>query len=188
MQTKYFNISFNMKKIIFLISFLYLISSTAALSNIKTIQKEKEKESRKLQYSLGSIYYELQYPLNNLTGTGDRLKDVPYKVQCKILACASGCCVGEIDNMSCGPAADCAIYLDALETNTLIIAVCVAVVFLIIFAILFITFKKIYKFSISASTCLALGCMTIFLIPCVIWFVCKERKNVTSDNNKSKDG
>ena len=175
---KYLKISFNLKKIVFIISFLYLMTFISSTITTKP-------ESRNLQYSTGSIYYELQYPINNLTGTGDRLKDVPYMVQCNILRCESGCCVGEIDKMSCGPAADCAIYLSSFETGTTIIIACVIVFFFLILLILAITFNKVFKFSICASVCLSLGCMTIILIPCVIYFTIKEGKNACK--NKSKD-
>lgn len=179
----------NIKRLLFILSFLYLMtfitSSISSYSN--SIKNTQEKRIRNLSYTIGSIYYELQYPLNDLTGTGDRLKDVPYKVQCKLLACESGCCVGEINKMRCGPEADCAIYLDSVNTNITIIAVCVIVVLLIIFLILFVTFKKVFKFSNSASACLSLGCMSILFIPWVIYFICKEKKDETA-NEKLKEG
>ena len=174
----------NMKRLIFIISFIYLIAFTS--STISNKPSNKNKELRNLQYSHGSIYYELQYPLNNITGTGDRLKDVPYKVQCKLLACDSGCCVGEIDNLSCGPEVDCLIYLENSKSESIIIGIVVSFGLLIILIILFVTFLKVFKFSISASFCLSIGCMSVILIPWVVYFVHKERKNVTC-KNKSKE-
>jgi hypothetical protein len=186
MKMKYSNISFypNMKKIVFIILFLYIITFTSTKS---TNQLNNYKQSRNLQYSIGSVYYELQYPLNDLTGTGDRLKDVPYKVKCKILACETGCCVGEIDKMSCGPQMDCAIYLDKLNNMTISIVVPVVIGFFVIFAILLFTFLKIYKIPLFTSICLSLGCLSIILIPWVIYFVYKKNKNVTSNEKNLKE-
>ena len=167
-----------------IISFLYLMSPICSIKSAKS--RNKTPESRNLQYSMGSIYYELEFPINNLTGTGDRLKDVPYMVQCKIMACSTGCCVGQIDKMSCGPEADCLIYLDSSKKGMTIIIICVVVIFFMIFIILFLIFKKFFKFSNSAATCLSLGCISIILIPCIIFFVFKERKNVTC-TDKSKE-
>lgn len=192
---KYFNISSNKKKLLLTISLLLLTFSFSfqfeksqknfsknSNNQITSISNENKKnflseKNRNLQYSLGSIYYELQYPINDLTGTGDRLKDVPYKVQCKILACESGCCVGEIDKMSCGPAADCAIYQDSLNTGRLIISVCIVVILLVIFFIFCLIYVKIFKFGKGTSVCLALGSMTVILIPLVVYWILQERKN-----------
>lgn len=185
MKMKYNNISL-MKTILLLISFLYLISNISSSTSI-SINQNILKKNRNLQYSLGSIYYELQYPINDLTGTGDRLKDVPYKVLCKILACDTGCCVGEIDKMSCGISTDCAIYLESLNTNRLVIAVCIVVILLVIFFILLIVFKKVFEFSYYTSLCLTLGSMSIILIPYVVYYIIKEKKNCNG-KDKSKDG
>lgn len=179
------NISFNTKRLLLIFSFIYLTSLIS--SSFTKTSLENVPQKRNLSYNIGSIYYELLYPLNDLTGTGDRLKDVPYKVQCKLLKCESGCCVGEIDKMRCGPDADCAIYLDSVNVGITQIVVPVVVGLFLIFLILVITFKIVFKFSICASICLSLGCISIVLIPFVIYFICKEKKNVT-EIESLKDG
>ena len=165
-----------------LIAFLSLIS----LITCSAVEITSKIQSRNL-YSLGSIYYELEYPINNLSGTGDRLKDVPYQVQCKIKKCDTGCCIGEINNQKCGLQADCALYLDESKKPTLLAGIIIPVGLLIIFIILFITFTKVYKLPTGQSICFSLGCLTLVLIPCVAYFVYQEGKNGNT-NKKSQDG
>lgn len=185
MSTNISNISFDRKKLICIISFICILSLISCQGQSQN-QNLFLSKNRNLQYSLGSIYYELVYPINNLTGTGDRLKDVPYKVQCKIKQCESGCCVGEIDKMLCGDPADCAIYLEESRKPTLLAGIVIPVGLLIIFIVLFISFRKVYKLSVGQSICLAFGCLTIVLIPFVAYYVYKESKD--NVNNKSKEG
>ena len=186
---KCMNISFDIislsskKKMICIVSLLCLIS----LISSPAVEISKSSKGRNLQYSLGSIYYQLEYPMNVLTGTGDRLKDVPYRVKCKLQKCETGCCVGEIDNMTCGAADDCTIYLDASKIPYLLTAIIIPIGIFVIFIILLITFLKVYKLSIGLSFCFALGCLTIVLIPCVAYFVYKESKD-ENKNDKSKEG
>lgn len=179
------NISLNSKtkKLVFIILFLYLIT----FASTKNTNQLNKNQSRNLQYSIGSVYYELQFPANDLTGTGDRLKDVPYKVKCKILACETGCCVGEIDKMSCGPQTDCAIYSESVRILTISIAVPIVVGLFIIFLILFFTFLKVYKLSCCLSTGLSLACFIIILIPLVIYLVYIQNKSVTSKEKNLKE-
>ena len=171
------------KKMIYIRSFIYLISlipcTAVEISNTATI--------RNLQYSIGSIYYELLYPINNLTGTGDRLKDVPYIVKCKIKKCVSGCCIGEIDNMICGAANECLIYLDESKKPNLISAIIIPIALFIIFIVLIITFYKVYKLSIGLSICYSFCCLTILLIPFIAYCVYKEYKN-KKENENIKEG
>jgi hypothetical protein len=179
---KYMNISldinFNKKRMISIVAFICIIS----LITCPAVEITSKIQSRNLQYSLGSIYYELVYPINNLTGTGDRLKDVPYKVQCKIKKCDTGCCVGEIDSMTCGLKENCIIYLDESNMPTLLAGIIIPLVLLIIFIILFITFTKVYKLSTCKSICFSLACFTIILIPCVAYFVYKAGTKENSDS------
>lgn len=186
---KYMNISSKIfqRIMICLVSFLCLTNLTTSSFAKQVSNRATPPLTRNLEYSLGSIYYELVYPINNLTGTGDKLKDVPYKVQCKILECDTGCCVGEIDNMVCGVAQDCAVYLEKSKEAGLIIAIIVPVSLFIIFLILFITFKKVYNISTGKSMCYALGCLTIILIPLIAYLIYKRKENATS-NPKQKDG
>lgn len=152
-------------------------------------QNPLENPKRFLQYSLGSIYYETENPINNLTGTGDRLKDVPYKVLCRIKQCESGCCIGEIDNMLCGPADRCALYLEESKFPGLIMGIIIPVVLFIIFVVLFLTFKKNYKMKTCRSVCFALCVLTIILIPYVIYWMYKNGVcDCDEKDNKAKEG
>jgi hypothetical protein len=167
------------KKLICIVSFICLIS----LISCPAVEISKTQNNRNLQYSIGSIYYELIFPINNLTGTGDRLKDVPYIVKCKIKKCESGCCIGEINNMICGTANECLIYLDESKKPNLISAIIIPIGLLIIFIILSITFFKVYKISIGHSICYSFACLTIILIPCIAYCVYQECKH---KNKKEK--
>lgn len=173
------------KTMMCLISFLCLLSFSS--TSTQNHQLNFLQQSRNLQYSLGSIYYELAYPINNLTGTGDRLKDVPYKVQCKIKQCDSGCCVGEIDSMVCGLASDCAVYLEKSREPSLIIGIVVPFSLLIIFLILFIIFRKGYNVPTGKSMLYALLCLTIVLIPFIAYWIYKNKENVTT-SKKQREG
>jgi hypothetical protein len=90
--------------------------------------------------------------------------------------------------MTCGPDADCDIYLDRVNVRIIQIVVPVVVGLFIIFLILVITFKKVLKFSICASICLALGCISIVLIPFVIYFIFKEKKKNVTESENLKEG
>lgn len=143
-------------------------------------------EERNLQYSMKSIYYDLVYPSNDLTGTGDKLKDVPYKVLCKIIACTTGCCVGEIDNMRCGAANDCKTYKDYSNMGGVIAAIVVPISVTIILVFLTLLFNKKWKYTCCTSFVMALGCIFIIPLPFIIYCICKKDCSVTAEKNKEK--
>ena len=135
-----------------------------------------------------SIYYNLAYPANNITGTGDVLKDVPFRVLCMLLACNSGCCVGEIDNMRCGLAADCQVYLDYSKIPGMVVAIVVPIGVFILLTALFIYLNRFKKYSCCSAFCMCLGCLLVITIPVVIYYLlCKKQKDsVTPDKGKEK--
>jgi hypothetical protein len=154
--------------LICLISISYISSS-----EIKINDTNENPKGRNLQYTQESIYYELKYPMNNLTGTGDRLKDVPYNVICKIKECIP-CCIGEIDNITCGGYDECNVYLNERKKPNLYISIIIPVGLFVIYMVLFSTFLVIYKFSFGYSILFSILFMTIILIPCVAYLVYKK--------------
>lgn len=180
---------------IFTLKALILIIALAnifipAINSKKIWVQEQENNlsnKRNLQYGLNSIYYNIAYPANDITGTGDRLKDVPYKVLCKILSCVSGCCVGEIDNMRCGLAADCKVYSDYANLPGMIAAIVVPIgVFFLLIAFSFYL-VKFKKYSCCGAFCMCAGLVFIVTIPIVIYYLFfKKYYSVTSKNPKER--
>lgn len=70
-----------------------------------------------------TIFYTKLFELNNnITGTGNILKDVVYRQICISLNCASGCCIGNINSMTCGLTNDCLKYADYLKKLTIVLS------------------------------------------------------------------
>jgi hypothetical protein len=170
---------------IFIFSIICLISisfiSTSEI-NINEIKEKSNSKERNLQYSSESIYYELKYPINNITGTGDRLKDVPYNVICKIMQCIP-CCKGDIDKMVCGGPDECNTYKNDKKKPNLLISIILPIGIFIIFLIIFSTFLIVYKYSFGYSILFTLAFMTIFLIPYFAYLAYKKSKEI---ENKEK--
>jgi hypothetical protein len=59
-----------------------------------------------------SIYYSIpkDFPINNVTGTGNKLDDVTYRKTCINLKCISDCCEGDIKKLYCGLQQNCEKY------------------------------------------------------------------------------
>lgn len=170
-----------------LLNLLFLAISAKKIWIENSLQKQIEPK-RNLQYSLNSIYYNIAYPANDITGTGDKLKDVPYKVLCKILSCVSGCCVGEIDNMRCGLAADCKVYSDYSKVPGMVAAIVIPIgVFILLVAFCFYLVKY-RKYSFAKSFCMCFGCLCVVAIPFVLYYLfCKKNDNGdSSKNNKER--
>ena len=160
---------------IFLMSFLPLVFMHEFLP------KEMDRNLQYVEYSSKGIYYTLVYPKNDITGTGDRLQDVPFKALCIIKSCTSGCCIGEINNLQCGTVDDCKIYFDSTRTGNVAAAVIIPIAVTAIFlAALFILRKK-YNVAWDLSFLLAFTCMFVITIPFVIWYLCKTKPFGKSD-------
>lgn len=183
----------NTRKILLYISILSVFLSifhtkSVPLNTELNTHETKQTKLRNLQYALNSIYYNLAYPANNITGTGDLLKDVPFKVLCKLLACNSGCCVGEIDNMRCGLAADCQVYLDYSRIPGTIVAIVVPIAVFILLTALFVFLFMYRKYSFCSAFCMCFGCLIVVTIPVVVYYLfCRKQKDsVTPQKNKEK--
>ena len=179
------NISPNLRSILIFSVFLSIFSNTFSATNQNFLYNQIVNK-RNLDYGLNSIYYTLAYPSNNLTGTGDKLKDVAYKVLSKLMACDSGCCVGEIDNLRCGDSIDCKIYLDYSRTGNVVAAVIVPVFVMAILIFLFFLYAMKFKLSYCSSFGFTLLSVFIITIPCIIFYLHKKDSNVTPIKNKEK--
>ncbi len=152
--------------------FLNLLSLNSANSSFLNKNTHRELQSN-VEYSSNGIYYNLKYPKNDITGSGDKLGDVPYKVLCVIKACGA-CCVGEINNMQCGTAEDCKTYLDSTRVSSVVAAVIVPIGVTCIFILAYFIFKTKCKLAWDLSLLLAFTCMFVITIPFVIWYVMKK--------------
>jgi len=180
----------NMKKALFYIALLSLIFSSAVSSKkiwIESSQQQSEPK-RDLQFAMNSIYYNIPYPANDLTGTGDKLKDVPYKVLCKILSCNSGCCVGELDNMVCGSADNCQVYSNYAKIPGVVAAIVVPIGVFILLVAFCIYLVKYQKYTLCGAVCMCFGCLFIVTIPLVLYYLfCKKNDSVTPKNSNNKE-
>lgn len=160
-----------------------LMSLITPQSNFLNLHNERNLQNY-VQYSPNGIYYTLKYPKNDITGSGDKLADVPYKVLCVLKACST-CCVGEINNMKCGTAEECKTYLDETRVGSKVAAIIVPIGVTIIFIIAFIIFYKKYKLSLGFSLLLAFICMFVITTPFVIWYM--KSKDSCCKNRDSKE-
>ena len=184
----YFKKQLKLKEILFYIALVNLLFSAISTEKVWIEMKNQQFEpKRNLQFSLNSIYYNIVYPANNITGTGDKLKDVPYKVLCKVLSCVSGCCVGEIDNMRCGAAADCKVYSNYAEMPGIIAAIVVPIGVFILFIAFCIYLMKYRKYSFCGALCMFFGILFVVSIPVVLYYLfCKKDNSATSKSHKER--
>lgn len=174
-------------KILFYLTLVNIIFSTISTKKVYFQHETLNENKRNLQYALQSVYYNIVYPANDITGTGDRLKDVPYKVLCKLMTCETGCCVGEIDYMSCGLASDCKLYSDYSKIGGMVAAIVIPIGVSILLILLFIFFLKVKKYSCGSSFCLCFGCLFIVPIPFVLYYCfCKKNSSVTPEGKKDR--
>jgi len=180
----------NGKKLTKLIFYLTLVNIIFSIITSKKINFQPEYHNqniRNLQYAIHSVYYNIVYPANDITGTGDKLKDVPYKVLCKLKSCDTGCCVGEIDYMSCGLASDCRIYSDYSKIGGMVAAIVIPIGVSILLILLFVFLFKVKKYTCGSAFCLCLACLLIIPIPIVLYYCfCKKNSSVTTEDKKDR--
>lgn len=80
---------------------------------------------------------------NNITGTGNKLKDIAYNSACNLLKCED-CCEGPISNMTCGAFYNCQKYKDYVNRHRLAL-----IIFLIIAPYLLIPIMWILLYYVS---------------------------------------
>jgi hypothetical protein len=147
------------------------------LSVSSFLEGSENKETRiqdYVKFSSSGIFYNIQFPKNDITGTGDILLDSPYRSLCIIKNCPNKCCTGEINALVCASQEQCKEYYDAYSVGNVIAAVIFPVFFFTVFLIFLICFyKKTKKFGLSAL--LAFGCTFIFTIPFIIYIIWKYK-------------
>lgn len=137
-----------------------------------------ETNQRSLQYvefSSKGIYYLLNFEKNDVTGTGDKLQDVPYKAICIIKACENSCCKGDIDKIQCGTADECKIFLDSTRKGSVAAAIVIPIIVTAIFFITFFVLWKKFNVAWELSALLAFICMFVVTIPFAILFLIKYK-------------
>lgn len=148
-----------------------------------------ETQARNLQYtqfSSSGIYYTLKYPKNDITGTGDILQDVSFKVMCVIKKCPGGCCIGELNNVQCATAEDCKMYFDSTRVGNVAAAIIIPISVTALFIIFLILFLKKYKLACDISFLLAFTCMFVITIPFVFCYIKKNFKSISKKNEKDR--
>ena len=163
--------SVNIKKSTILFSLTALLFpiliSSSFLENLNTRNLQDY-----IKYSSGGVYYLIDFPKNDITGTGDKLQDVPYKTLCIIKNCPSTCCTGEINELVCGTQEQCKQFYDNSIVGNVVAAIILPIFFIAIFFIAFHCFYKRSK-NWALSALLAFCCMFILTIPIVIWYIWK---------------
>ena len=166
---------FSLKKfqtfvIILLLNFYLIISTQPSIDNLPSLKDHTiiPTKNRNL-FSSKSIYYKTEFRQNNITGTGDILKDVPYKVLCQILNCKSGCCEGDITNVFCSSEASCKNWAYHKIAGTVTAAVVSPICIVLFFTFVFMFFYKRNKFSVLKSFILAFFSLFIITIPYLLY-------------------
>lgn len=165
---------YNKKSIIFfsLVALLcpLLISSTF----LRNINERILQTQNYIKYTGSGIYYKIDYPKNDITGTGDILQDSPYRALCIVKQCPNICCLGEINGLTCGTATQCKQFYDTSIIPNVVSAILFPLFFLGIFLIAYFCFyKKSNKKCLSAA--LAFACIFIITIPFVLLFIWKRK-------------
>lgn len=161
---------------LFLSSCVYLTITKQRNPYYSSIGGLNQKE-RNLQYSSNSNYYKLEFIKNNVTGSGDKLMDVPYKALCVLKSCESGCCEGEIDNLICSTVESCTKYKDYNRARTVVPAVIVPCVCVLFFMLMTMIFMKRNQYSPAKSMLLAFLCFFVVTIPYILYYTRKKSTN-----------
>lgn len=164
--------------IILLLNFYLIISTQPNIDNLRSLKDYTIilTKNRNL-FSSKSIYYKTEFRQNNITGTGDILKDVPYKVICQILNCVSGCCEGDITNVFCSIEANCKNWAYHKIAGTVTAAVVSPICIVLFFTFVFMFFYKRNKFSVLKSFILAFFSLFIITIPYLLYCFKPNKEN-----------
>ncbi len=102
------------------------------------------------------LLYDLDFKINNITGTGDVVTDETYRASCLLLNCESGCCEGSQSEIKCGIKDNCIFYqnhVDKWKTLKIVFGIIAGVVGLAIIIILILVFTKNKTQSNPKTTC-----------------------------------
>ncbi len=144
---------------------------------------------RNLQYaefSSNGVYYLIDNPKNSITGTGDRLKDTPYKALCVIKDCPSGCCIGEINNLECGLPEDCKMYFGLIRRGHVSAAVLIPIAVTAAFFVGLFVMRIVFKATWTISLLTAFTCIFIITIPFVICYFYKNKKLINCEKSPKR--
>jgi len=158
--------------IIILTTIFSIITSTNQSINKRKLYKNDLVGN--LQFTSKSVFYNPPFPKNNVTGTGDQMEDVPYKALCIILNCETGCCVGELDTLTCGDQSTCNKFRDYKIAGVVAPAVIVPICVILFITLMMLIFIKRNKFSILKSFLLAFLCIFIVTIPYILYYARKK--------------
>lgn len=178
------NFNNNIKK-----TFLTFFFMTIFFSNILTKENKARNLQKKRDFSSNSIYYLTKFPFNSVTGTGNELNDIPYRALCITRKCDSGCCVGKINQMQCGTAADCKTYNNYEYFLMIAPATLIPISILIFLSLFILLFTKRNQYSFLKSFLLAFICLGIITIPFVLYYARKaapKKKKKIENKNKNK--
>jgi L-asparagine transporter-like permease len=162
---------------IFIISLIFLVIRPTNESNNKR-NLYKNNLLGNIQFNSKSIFYNPPFAKNNVTGTGDIMQDVPYKALCLILNCQTGCCVGELDNISCGDSNTCNTFTSHVTTKVVVPAVIIPVCIILFITLMMMIFLKRNEYSILKSFILAFLCIFIITIPYILYYSRKKSENL----------
>jgi hypothetical protein len=177
------------KKIQKLIILTILITLIIPILSVSSFLDGTENKETRIQdyvkFSDMGIFYNIQFPKNDITGTGDILQDSPYRSLCVLKNCPFKCCTGEINALVCASQEQCKEFYDAYTVGNVIAAVIFPIFFFSIFLIFFICFHKRCK-KIGLSALLAFGCTFIFTIPIIIFVIWKFKLFKLCDENEEE--
>lgn len=135
-------------------------------------------KSRNLQvyakFSESGIFYKIEFPKNDVTGTGDKLQDSPYKALCFLKNCPFKCCVGEIYSLECASEQKCQEFVDSYFVGNVASAVIFPIFFFTVFLVSFYCYLKRSK-KCGLSFLLAFGSMIIITIPILLFIIWKYK-------------
>jgi len=139
-----------------------------------------------LQFSEKSVYYKTEYPKNDITGTGDKLQDIPYRALCILKNCITGCCVGDIDKIQCGTEENCNTYFGSTRRGNVAAAVIIPIAVTAIFVGFYLILRYKYFVKWDLSAVLAFTAMFVITIPLVIWYLMKYKPFGEADKKSIK--
>jgi hypothetical protein len=142
----------------FIINLINYVDSSSNINN-------SNKELRNLITYVKNMYYNPPFPkFNNITGTGNLIRDKAYKAICLSLNCASGCCNGDINAMTCGSDEECIEYNNYYRILVIIITSIMVPVFSFLIILVIVNLCE------RQNTCCESLIVTFFIIGMIIVF------------------
>jgi len=167
-------------------SLIPLITISSFLPQSKDRNLQNLQNLSYTEFSSKGIYYKVEFPKNDITGTGDKLQDIPYKALCLIKSCVSGCCEGDIDKIQCGTEENCKNYYDSTKKGNVAAAVIIPILVTAIFLITSFVLRFKYHIEWDLSLLYGFTCMFVITIPFVIWHIMKTKPFGKFDGKKNQ--